>query len=221
MFRNREEAGKRLAEELGRLFDDEPGLAPPVVLALPRGGVPVAIEIARRLRAPMDLVMVRKIGVPMQPELAAGAVVDGDEPVVVLNDEVVRQAGISEAEIAQARDRELKEIERRREGYLAGRRPLPVKGRTAILVDDGIATGATMRAAVRALKRRGPERLIMAVPVGARDTIEALGREVDRVVCLEAPSMFGAVGAHYRDFGQTSDEDVRRLMTEAEDFAKG
>ena len=221
MFRNREEAGKRLAEELGKLFDENPDLAPPVVLALPRGGVPVAIEIARRLDAPMDLVMVRKIGAPMQPELAAGAVVDGEDPVVVLNDEVVAQAGISEAEIEQGKKRELKEIEQRREKYLEGRQPLSVKGRTAILVDDGIATGATMRAAVGALKKRGPEQLIMAVPVGPRESIDRFGREADRVVCLDAPSSFWAVGAYYQDFGQTSDDDVRRLMAEAEGFGKG
>ena len=221
MFRNREEAGKRLAEELGRVFEENPDLAPPVVLALPRGGVPVAFEIARRLDAPMDLVMVRKIGAPMQPELAAGAVVDGDDPVVVLNDEVVSQAGISDQEIEQGKKRELKEIEKRREKYLAGREPLPVEGRTAIVVDDGIATGATMRAAVRAMRRRGPEQVFMAVPVGPRESLDRFAREVDRVVCLEAPEMFWAVGAYYEDFGQTSDEDVSRLMSEAEGFGKG
>jgi putative phosphoribosyl transferase len=220
MFRNREEAGKRLAEELVGLFDENPDMAPPVVLALPRGGVPVAYEIARRLKAPMDLVMVRKIGAPMQPELAAGAVVDGEDPVVVLNDEVVSQAGISEAEIEQRKKRELKEIEQRRAKYLAGREPLSVKGRTAIVVDDGIATGATMRAAVRAMRKRGPEQVIMAVPVGPRESLDRFAREVDRLVCLEAPAMFWAVGAYYQDFGQTSDEDVSRLMAEAEGFGK-
>lgn len=221
MFRDRKEAGERLAAELGRLFAKAPELAPPAVLALPRGGVPVAFEIARRLDAPLDLVMVRKIGVPMQPELAAGAVVDGDDPVLVLNEDVVAQAGVSEAELEQARRRELKEIERRRETYLGGRPPLPVTGRTAIVVDDGIATGATMRAAVRALRRRGADNLVVAVPVAPRDAIEDLRKEVDRVVCLELPRMFWAVGAYYQDFGQTGDEEVRRLLTEAEGFGVG
>lgn len=219
MFRDRKEAGERLAAELARLYAEEPDLAPPVILALPRGGVPVAFEIARRLGAPLDLVLVRKIGVPMQPELAAGAVVDGEDPVLVLNDEVVRQAGVSEAELEAAKRRELEEIERRRDFYLEGRAPLPVEGRTAIVVDDGVATGATMRAALRALRRREPATLVMAVPVGARDTIADLGGEVDKVVCLDAPAWFWAVGAHYQDFRQTSDEEVVRLLAEARQFA--
>lgn len=218
MFRDRKEAGERLAAELGRMFEAKPDLAPPIVLALPRGGVPVAFEIARRLGAPLDLVLVRKIGTPMQPELAAGAVVDGEDPVLVLNDEVVAQAGISEAELEAAKRRELAEIERRRGGYLGGRAPLPVAGRTAIVVDDGIATGATMRAAIRALRRRDPDCLVMAVPVAARDSIADLGGEVDKVVCLETPSWFWAVGAHYQDFRQTTDEEVTHLLAEAERF---
>lgn len=220
MYRDRREAGARLAEALARLFAQEPGLAPPVVLALPRGGVPVGFEIARRLDAPLDLVLVRKIGVPMQPELAAGAVVDGADPVLVLNDEVVAQAGLSARELEQAKERELREIERRRADYLGARAPLPVAGRTAIVVDDGIATGATMRAAVRALRRRGPAGVVMAVPVAARDTVETFAGEVDRVVCLETPSRFWAVGAHYQDFRQTEDDEVRRLLAEAEGFGK-
>ena len=218
MFRDRKEAGERLAEALERLYADEPSLAPPVVLALPRGGVPVGFEIARRLKAPLDLVLVRKIGVPTQPELAAGAVVDGDDPVLVLNDEVVAQAGISDAELDAAKRRELKEIERRRGFYLGGREPVPVEGRTAIVVDDGIATGATMRAAVRALRRRGPQTLVLAVPVAARETIRAFEGEADRVVCLDAPDWFWAVGAHYRDFRQTEDDEVTRLLAEARGF---
>lgn len=218
MFRDRKEAGERLADALGQLFREQPGLASPVVLALPRGGVPVGFEIAKRLNAPLDLVLVRKIGAPMQPELAVGAVVDGDEPVLVLNDEVISQAGISQGELEQAKRRQLAEIERRRDSYLGGRQPVPVAGRTAIVVDDGIATGATMRAALRALRRRGPHTLLMAVPVAARDTIETFGPEVDRIVCLEAPAWFWAVGAHYQDFRQTTDEEVSRLLVEAERF---
>ncbi len=220
MFRDRGEAGERLAEALEALFAAEPSLAPPVVLALPRGGVPVAFAIARRLDAPLDLVLVRKIGAPGQPELAAGAVVDGDSPELVLNDEVVRHARLGEAELEAAKQRALAEIERRRAFYLGGRAPLPVAGRTAIVVDDGIATGATMRAAVRALRRRGPDSLVLAVPVAARDTIEALRGEADRVVCLDTPDWFRAVGAHYRDFRQTSDEEVKRPLDEARAFGR-
>lgn len=222
MFRDRKEAGERLAAALARELasPDTPPEAPPVVLALPRGGVPVAFEIARRLEAPLDLVLVRKIGAPMQPELAAGAVVDGAEPVLVLNDDVVRQAGIGEAELEAAKRRALGEIETRRAAYLGGRAPVAVEGRTAIVVDDGIATGATMRAALRAMRRRRPASLVMAVPVAARDSLAALAGEADRVVCLEAPSWFWAVGAHYQDFRQTSDEEVRRMLDEAAGFGR-
>ncbi len=218
MFRDRTEAGERLAEALEKLFADQPSLAPPVVLALPRGGVPVAFEIARRLDAPLDLVLVRKIGAPGQPELAAGAIVDGESPELVLNDEVVRHAGLGEADLEAAKRRELAEIERRRAFYLGGREPRGVAGRTAILVDDGIATGASMRAAVHALRRRGPETLVLAVPVAARETIAAFRAEADRVVCLDAPDWFWAVGAQYRDFRQTTDEEVQRLLAEARRF---
>lgn len=220
MFRDRKQAGELLAAELARVFAAEPELPAPVVLALPRGGVPVAFEIARRLRAPLDLVLVRKIGTPGQPELAAGAVVDGDDPVLVLNDEVVAHAGITPAELEAAKRRELAEIERRRAFYFADRERPAVEGRTAIVVDDGIATGATMRAAMRALRRRGPAHLILAVPVAARDTIAALSREADRVVCLDAPAWFWAVGAHYSDFRQVSDEEVIRLLAEAQEFGR-
>lgn len=221
MFKDRKDAGERLAAELARAFRDEPEPAPPVVLALPRGGVPVAFEIARRLDAPLDLVLVRKIGAPGQPELAAGAVVDGTDPVLVLNDEVVRHAGLGEAELETAKRAALAEIEQRRAHYLGRRDALEVAGRTAIVVDDGIATGATMRAALRATRRRGPERLVLAVPVAAPDSLAALGAEADRVVCLAAPDWFHAVGAHYRNFRQTSDEEVARLLAEATRFGQG
>ncbi len=219
MFRDRKEAGERLAAELARTLAHEP--EPPVVLALPRGGVPVAFEIARRLDAPLDLVLVRKIGAPGQPELAAGAVVDGADPVLVLNDEVVRHAGFGEAGLETAKRAALAEIERRRAYYLGPRDPLALAGRTAIVVDDGIATGATMRAALRAMRRRGPARLVLAVPVAAPDSLAALGAEADRVVCLAAPDRFRAVGAHYRDFRQTGDEEVIRLLAEAARFGQG
>ncbi len=215
MFADRTEAGKLLAAELERIFADDPSLADPVVLALPRGGLPVAIEIARALNAPLDLVLVRKIGVPFQPELAAGAVVDGDDPQLVVNEEVVRMAGLTKADLDAVEARELEEIERRRDLYLKGRARAPIENRTVIVVDDGIATGATTRAALKALRRRGPKALILAVPVAPEETVEAMRREVDRVVCLDSPAAFYAIGAHYRDFRQVSDAEVVALLDDA------
>ncbi|HEX5998098.1 MAG TPA: phosphoribosyltransferase family protein [Hyphomicrobiaceae bacterium] len=203
VFDDRQEAGRQLAAALaGRELVD------PVVLALPRGGVPVAAEIARSLHAPLDLVLVRKIGVPMQPELAAAAVVDGGAAEIVTNDDVMAATGLTAGDIARYARRELAEIERRREFYLKGRERVPLDGRTIIVVDDGIATGASMRAALKALRRRNPRALILAVPVAAADTIDALRPEVDAAICLETPHPFVAIGLHYRDFHQLSDEDV-------------
>lgn len=210
MFRDREEAGRRLAERL-RALD----LPRPLVLALPRGGVPVAYEVATALQAPLDLVLVRKIGVPFQPELALGAVVDGDTPEIVVNEDIARALGISEDEIARAAAREIAEIERRRRIYLRGRAPLPVAGRTAIVVDDGIATGATVRAALQALRRRDPERLVLAIPVAPPDTVAALRAVTDEIICLEMPHHFTAVGAYYEDFAQLSDAEVIALLDQA------
>jgi putative phosphoribosyl transferase len=198
------------------LMREHPEIADPVLLALPRGGVPVALEIARALRAPLDLVMVRKIGVPWQPELAAAAVVDGDAPQLVVNRDVVAMAGMTEAEIEAADQRELAEIDRRRILYLGDRAPVPVEGRDAIFVDDGIATGATTRAALKGVRRRRPRSLTLAVPVAPRDTLEKLAGEVDHLVCLAAPSPFYAIGAHYADFAQVSDDAVIRMLREAE-----
>lgn len=174
MFRDREDAGRKLAAELHRFQGSDP-----VVLALPRGGVPVAFEIARELAAPLDLVLVRKIGAPGQRELAAAAVVDGENMELVVNQDVVDALGISQAYLDQEAKREVEEIERRRTAYLGGRKRVPVEGRTAIVVDDGIATGATMRAALRAVRRRKPSRLVLAVPVAPPDTVESLRSEVD------------------------------------------
>lgn len=202
-FRNRAEAGQRLAEALASL-----GLDKPVVYALPRGGVPVAAPIAARLKAPLDLLMVRKIGVPGHEELAAGSVVDGDQRDIVLNSEIVRAAGMSESQIEAAAGALLKEIERRRALYLPGRAPISARGRTAILVDDGIATGASMRAAIAAVRRRAPAAVVVAVPVAAADTVRELQAEVDRIVCPVAPVHFGAVGYFYDDFHQISDAEV-------------
>jgi len=211
VFRDRVEAGRELARELSQRDYDHP-----VVLALPRGGVPVAAEIARVLAAPLDLVLVRKIGVPYQPELALAAVVDGAHPEVVINPDVWRMAGVSEAEFKRLEAREVAEIERRRERYLQGRERVSVTGATAIVVDDGIATGATVRAALRALRRADPARLVLAVPVAPRETLRELADEVDEIVCLQTPSPFRAIGAFYRDFSQLSDEDVVELLADSD-----
>jgi putative phosphoribosyl transferase len=209
-FANRRAAGRALARALARKH-----LADPVVLALPRGGVPVAAEIASRLEAPLDLVLVRKIGVPLQPELAAAAVVDGAAAEIIANDDVMAAAGLRHADIEHLARRELAEIERRRVIYLQGRARVPLEGRTLIVVDDGIATGASIRAALRALRRRRPAALILAVPVAPADIIAALRSEVDDIVCLKTPDPFYAIGMHYRDFAQLSDEAVVRTLARA------
>jgi putative phosphoribosyl transferase len=210
-FADRRAAGQALAQALAaRHLED------PVVLALPRGGVPVAAEIARALAAPLDLVLVRKIGVPYQPELAAAAVVDGGDAEIVTNDDVIAMSGIGRDYLARATERELEEIERRRKVYLGARPRVPLEGRTLILVDDGIATGASVRAALKALRRRKPKALILAVPVAPADTVAGLRGEVDGVVCLEMPEPFMAIGLHYRDFRQLSDEDVVAILDAAE-----
>jgi len=209
-FADRREAGRKLAEELRRI------VRPPAsVFALPRGGVPVGLEIAKALGAPLDLVMVRKIGAPGQPELALAAIADGAHPELVVNEEVMRTTGATRDYLAREAERELREIERRRQRYLAGRRRAPVAGRTVIVVDDGIATGATMRAALRSLRRAGPRELILAVPVAPPDTVERLRPEVDRLICLSTPEWFAAVGQFYDDFSQTTDEEVIRALAEA------
>lgn len=207
VFENRVDAGKKLAAALAKYRDGNC-----VVLALPRGGVPVGAEIAAALHAPLDLLLVRKIGVPYHPELAMGAVVDGGTPIVVRNDEVIHASRTSESAFNAVCTKELAEIERRRSLYLRGRQPLDPKGRVAIVVDDGIATGATMRAALRATRMRKPSRLVLAVPVAAHNTIESLHKEVDDIVCLITPDDFGAVGYYYRDFAQTEDSEVIALL---------
>jgi putative phosphoribosyl transferase len=206
-FTDRIDAGRKLAKALARYKDQRP-----VVLALPRGGVPVAAEIAATLNAPLDLILVRKIGVPFQPELAMGAVVDGVEPIVVRNEEVIRLSGVSEGEFNTIRDQQLAEIERRRKLYL-GDRPHPqIAGRTIIVVDDGIATGATTRAALRAIRMRKPSKLVLAVPVAPTDTLEKLRGEADDIVCLEDYEEFGAIGLFYSDFSQVSDTEVTETL---------
>ena len=206
-FSDRAEAGRKLAEALSSHKAEDV-----VVLALPRGGVPVAAEVASALEAPLDLVLVRKLGVPIQPELAMGAVIDGENPVTVRNEDVIRLAGVSDAVFDSVCEREIAEIERRRKRYLGGRARVPVEGRIAIVVDDGIATGATTRAALRAVRERKPKFLILAVPVGPTSTIESMREEVDDVVCLEAHETFGAIGLFYRDFRQVTDEEVIEIL---------
>jgi putative phosphoribosyl transferase len=210
LFADRGEAGRRLAERLLGLRDQQP-----VVLALPRGGVPVGFEIARALDAPLDLVLVRKIGAPFQPELAIGAVVDGSRFETVINQEIVRELQIPDSYLATESARQLEEIERRRAFYLGGRAPTALAGRSAIVVDDGIATGATMEAALHATRRAGPRHLVLATPVAPADTIERLRPQVDEVVCLAEPAPFFAIGAFYQDFTQVSDEAVVDLLQRA------
>ena len=206
-FRNREDAGRRLAARLLKYKGEEV-----VVFALPRGGAPVAAPIAVALDAPLDLVLVRKIGVPFQPELAMGAVADGGEPVTVRNEDVIEMARVGEEEFEAVRQRELDEIERRRRLYL-GSRPRPeAQGRIAIVVDDGVATGATTRAALRAVRARQPRKLVLATPVAPPDTLASLEPEADETICLETHEDFGAIGYFYADFRQTSDAEVISIL---------
>ncbi|MBY0563191.1 MAG: hypothetical protein K2P58_03305 [Hyphomonadaceae bacterium] len=207
-FPNRRRAGELLARALAKRNFEHP-----VVYALPRGGVPVAAPIATLLGAPLDVLLVRKIGAPGHEELAAASVVDGETPDIVLNEDIVRAFGMTRVDIDAAAKLHLKEIERRRALYLPGQAPISAEGRTAIVVDDGIATGASVRAAITALKRRHPRRIVVAVPVAAADTVRALRREVDDVVCLAAPERFGAVGYFYDDFHQLDDREVIETLT--------
>jgi predicted phosphoribosyltransferase len=213
-FRNRVDAGARLANALGHYKQ-----TPSVVLALPRGGVIVAAEVASALGAPLDLVLVRKIGVPSQPELAMGAVADGGNPLIVRNDDVIRLTGVDEAQFEAVCRAELQEIERRRARYTGTRPPPEVVGRTAIVVDDGIATGATTRAALRAVRSRNPKKLVLAVPVAPTSTLEELRGEADEVVCLEAHEDFGALGFYYADFRQVSDGEVVAALARSAEIA--
>lgn len=209
-FASRAEAGERLANRVvARGFVDA------VVLALPRGGVPVALPVARALKAPLDLLLVRKIGVPGQKELAAAAIVDGERRDIVYNDEVMQALGLGRDQIEKAAAAEYEEIERRRRLYLKGRAPVTVEGRTVILVDDGIATGTTVKAALKALRRRSPRKLVLAVPVAPPDTIAELSSLVDEIICLEQPEYFVAIGNFYGEFHQLEDSEVTALMAMA------
>ena len=208
-FPNRTEAGRQLAEELGKYV----GREDVIVLGLPRGGVPVAYEVAKRLRAPLDVFIVRKLGVPGFEELAAGAIASGG--VRVLNEEVMRAIPYAEEAIEAVTVRETAELERREQIYREGRPSPELRDRVVILVDDGLATGATMRAAVKALRQRGAAKIVVAVPVGPPDTCREIEQEADETICLSTPPFFQAVGQYYEDFSQTSDADVRELLSQA------
>jgi putative phosphoribosyl transferase len=210
-FTDRTEAGRALAERLVRMSL----AAPIVVLALPRGGVPIGAEVARALSAPLDLLLVRKIGAPYQRELAVAAVVDGQPPDIVVDDETMAMTGVDRAYIEAEAKQELREIERRRRVYLRGRAPVGVDGATVVVVDDGIATGTTVRAALKALRRRHPARLVLAVPVAPSDTLAMLRAEVDDIVCLAEPFPFHAIGLHYVDFHQVGDDEVLAALDAA------
>ncbi len=210
MFQDRTEAGRRLADRLLPFKDRHP-----VVLALPRGGVPVGYEIARVLEAPLDLILVRKIGAPYREELAIGAIVDGGHPELVTDPGLIAGLDVTAEYLAQATAAALREIERRRRIWLGDRPYFEIGGRTAIVVDDGIATGATAKAALRAARRRKPARLVLAVPVAPPDTIEELRQEVDEAICLDMPTGFFAVGQFYHRFPQLRDEDVTALLARA------
>jgi putative phosphoribosyl transferase len=208
-FPNRAEAGRQLAEKL----DKYAGSEDVIVLGLPRGGVPVAYEVAKRLRVPLDVFIVRKLGVPGFEELAAGAIASGG--VRVFNEDVMRAIPHADEAIEVVTARETAELERREQIYREGRPPPELRDRIVILVDDGLATGATMRAAVKALRQSGAAKIVVAVPVGPPDTCRELEGEADETICLSTPEFFQAVGQYYEDFSQTSDEDVRELLATA------
>jgi putative phosphoribosyl transferase len=208
LFENRLQAGRLLGEELVRLKFTKDVL----VLGLARGGVPVALEVANALGAPLDVLIVRKLGVPIQPELAMGAIAaDGTR---VLDEEIIRYVGLSPEDVEAATRREQAEIERRERVYRPGRSPLDLRGRTVILVDDGLATGSTMLAAVRFARKRSPKKIVLAVPVGSVEALDKLGQEVDKCVCLAAPEVFYAISMWYRDFPQMTDAEVTKLLEE-------
>src|ERR1051325_7341643 len=208
-FANRAEAGQLLA---GKLLDYA-GRDDVIVLGLPRGGVPVAFEVAQRLRVPLDVFIVRKLGVPGFEELAVGAIASGG--IRVLNEDVARALPNADEIIEAVTQREMIEVERREEKYRDGRPAPEISGRTVILIDDGLATGATMRAAVKALRQRGAARIVVAVPVGPPDTCHEIEEQADETICLSTPEFFQAVGQYYEDFSQTTDEDVRELLGRA------
>ncbi|BDI05127.1 phosphoribosyltransferase [Sphaerotilus microaerophilus] len=204
LFHDRQHAAAMLAERVAEARLPQPR----VVLALPRGGAPIGAAVAQRLGAVLDLLLVRKIGAPWQSELAVGALVEGAEPLLVVDEDLARRSGADSGYIEQCKAQAWQEIVRRRSLYLAGREPVPVQGATVVVCDDGMATGVTMRAALMALKQRGAAGLVVAVPVASHEAIAALRHEADRVICLAEPIPFHAVGEHYADFHQLSDQEV-------------
>jgi putative phosphoribosyl transferase len=183
-----------------------------VVVGIPRGGLPVALEIASALSVPLDVIVVRKLGAPGQPELGIGAVVDGDHPRAIFNQDIIEHLGVEDEYINAEIARQLKEVRRRETEYRGGRRKVPLTGKTVIVVDDGVATGSSTRAALRGVRRQKPERLILAVPVAPVESLEALRGDADEIVCLETPEDFFAVGQFYHDFHQVSDDEVRAIL---------
>ena len=210
MFTDRRDAGRLLAELVAEL-----NLTDPVVYALPRGGVPVALEVARRLHAPLDLILVRKLGAPGFPEVAMGAVVDGEDARLIVNEDVFVETGADVAGLGRARRRELAEIERRRAVYLGDRPRVNPDGRVVVVVDDGLATGATAKAALAAVKRQGAARIVLAVPVAPADALEEMRGLADDVVVVQTPEQFWSIGQFYVDFHQLSDAETVTLLTEA------
>lgn len=204
-FKDRADAGRRLAEHVLEFRSEDP-----VVLALPRGGVPVAYEVATALQAPLDIIVVRKVGVPFQPELAMGAIGEGD--VRIVNERVMQVTGLTDREFGAAEAREREELARRALRFRGDRRRVPLTGRTALIVDDGIATGSTVRAACHVARAHGAARVVVATPVAPPETVTALRRDADEVVALTTPERFGAIGQFYADFTQTTDAEVVRLL---------
>ena len=213
MFADRIDAGQRLGTSLREFLSGQCAVEETVVLALPRGGVPVAYHVAKALGSSLDVFVVRKLGAPQQPELAMGAIASGG--VQVINEEVVRALHVTPEQLKETAERETRELERREQAYRGERAPADVRDKCVLLVDDGVATGYTMRAAVEALRQRQPKKIVIAVPVAAKDTCEELKRHADAVVCLMTPFDFAAVGQWYRRFEQTSDDEVRLLLERA------
>ncbi len=211
-FQDRKHAGIELGHELAKL-----NLHSPVVLALPRGGVPVGAEVAAILNAPLEVLIVRKVGAPDNPELAAAALVAGDPDDIVLNPDIVEAYGLTDSELRVLINRERPELARRVALYLGTRRQVPVTNKTAVLVDDGMATGTTAKAAIRALRRRGPAKIVLALPVAPAEVIAVLMPEVDLLVCLNRPASFRALGYHYLNFEQVSDEEVLQALQKSHD----